>query len=110
MHLMVVKRELESRNSVGVQIPMEVKLLSKTFDDVIHEDLPTKLPHMHSMKHHIYLILDASLPNVPRYRMSSKENKVLREKVEELLSQGHIQASMNTCVVPTLLMSKKDGS
>ena len=42
--------------------------------------------------------------------MNSKENKIIRDKVEGLQSKGHIQAGMNTCVVPTLLMPKKDES
>ena len=110
VHLMVVKGEVESRDIVVAQIPMEVQTLLKDFDDVIPEDLPTKLPPMCNIQHHIDLIPSVSLPNVPHYWMSSKDNKILREKVEELLSKGHIQASMSTCAVPTLLTPKKHGS
>ena len=64
--------------------------MSKEFDNVIPEDLLIESPPMHNIQHHIDLILGTSLPNVPHYKMSSKDNKILREKVEELLSKEHI--------------------
>ena len=78
---------VESRDLVGAQIPVEVQTFFKEFDDVIPRDLPTDLPSMRNIQHHIDMIQSASLPNVPHYRMSSKENKILREKVEELTSK-----------------------
>ena len=85
VYLMVVKGEVESRDLFVAQTPMEVQTLLKEFDDVIHEDLPTELPHISNIQYHIDLIPSASLPNVPHYRMSFKENKILMENVENLL-------------------------
>jgi hypothetical protein len=56
------------------------------------------------------LVPGASLPNHPAYHTNPKETKEIQRQVKELLDKGYVHESLSPCVVPVLLVPKKDGS
>ena len=108
VHALVVKQVLNiEEEKKRVEHTTKVNEILEEFSSILPEDLLEGLPPMRDLQHHIDLILDASLPNLPHYRMNLKESQILKEKVEKLLKNGHIQESMSSCVVPALLTPKR---
>jgi hypothetical protein len=65
-------------------------------------------PSLRGIEHQIDLVPGASIPNGPAYRSNPEERKELQRQVDEHLDKGYIRESMSPCVVPVLLVSKKD--
>jgi len=84
--------------------------LLKGFEHVFPTKVPHGLPPKRSIRHKIDLIPSATLPNKLAYRMNPQETQEAQRQVDELLAKGLIRESFSPCVVPALLVPKKDGS
>jgi len=90
-------------------IPLKVQELLQEFNDVFPKEIPPMLPPLRGIEHQIDLVLGTSLPNRSAYRTNPQETKEIKSQVKELLEKGWVQKSLSLCVVPVLLVPKKDG-
>ena len=86
----------------------EIQELLDNFADIVVDELPNSLPPIRSINHHTDLIPGASLPNKATYILTPRENKEVKNQVQELLDKGLVRESLSPCAVPTVLSLKKD--
>ncbi|KAK1648935.1 hypothetical protein QYE76_066740 [Lolium multiflorum] len=91
-------------------ISLGVSNVLQEFSDVFPEEVPAGLPPLRGIEHQIDLIPGASLPNRAPYRTNPEETKEIQKQVQALLDKGYIRISLSPCVVPVILVPKKDGT
>ncbi|XP_074288697.1 uncharacterized protein LOC141613854 [Silene latifolia] len=103
-----LSREINTEESNNV--PAEVQPLIKKYKEVFPAELPSGLPPLRGIEHHIDLVPGSMLPNRPAYRCDSTATKELQHQIEELMTKGFVMESLSPCAVPALLVPKKDGT
>ncbi|CAJ2644921.1 unnamed protein product [Trifolium pratense] len=83
---------------------------SEEFEDMFPKEIPSGLPPIRGIEHHIDLNPGASLPNRPAYRSNPQQTQETQKQVAELVSKGWVRESLSPCAVPVILVPKKDGS
>ena len=91
-------------------LPPAVTNLLQEYEDVFPAEIPSGLPPLRGIEHQIDLIPGATLPNRAAYRTNPEETKEIQRQVQDLLDRGYVRQSLSPCVVPVLLVPKKDGS
>ena len=102
------KEALFSFENVPSYLPLVVTKILQEFSDVFQQDVPPGLPPIPGIEHQIDLIPGASLPNREPYRTNPEETKEIMHQVQELIDKGYICKSLSPCVVPIILVPKKD--
>ncbi|XP_024015858.1 uncharacterized protein LOC112089114 [Eutrema salsugineum] len=102
--------QMSLKKSRTQEMPSKIWFLLQKFKVVCPEENPQGLPPIRGIVHQIDFIPGASLPNKPVYRTNPLETKELQQQVNELMEKSHIRESMSPCVVPVLLVPKKDDS
>jgi len=100
---------LIANNSNEPIVPTGVEFLLQEYKDVFSIEISNWLPSLRRIEHHIDLIPGASLPNRPAYKSNLQKTQKIQRWVDELMSKGWVQESIWLCVVPVILVSKKDG-
>jgi hypothetical protein len=110
MQFVVVRNPRFILTSTSVEdFPEEIQELSENFADIVVDELPSSLPPIRSIIHHIDLIPGESLSNKAAYRLTPQENEEVKRQVHDLLNKGLVRERLSPCAVPIVLSPNKDG-
>ena len=91
-------------------MPSSIVSLLQEYDDVFPEEVPNGLPPIRGIEHQIDFVPGATIPNPPVYCSNPEETNELQRQVKKLMENGYVRESMSPCVVPIILVPKKDGT
>jgi hypothetical protein len=92
----------------AIAAPIVADILQE-YAGIFPSEVPVVLPPLRGIEHQIDLIPGASLLNRAPYRTNPEETKEIQRQVQELLDKGYVRESLSPCVVPVILVPKKDG-
>ena len=98
MCLALVEKRVPSDSSI-VSVPLELKNLLDDFADMVRDELLSELPLLRDIQHATDIVPSSQLPNLPHYRMNSKEREELNKQVG-LLERGFVRHSLSPCETP----------
>nr|GEY93418.1 hypothetical protein [Tanacetum cinerariifolium] len=99
----------ESEPKPPATLHPRIQPLLHSYNHVFPAEIPSGLPPLRTIHHKIDLIPGSVLPNKPAYCSNPQETEEMRKQVDGLLKKGLIRESLSPCVVPTILVPKKNG-
>jgi hypothetical protein len=109
-HALVCTQVLFSLEDITTPLPRAITNLLQEFKDAFPAEIPPGLPTLRGIEHQIDLILGASLPNRAAYRTNPEEMKEIQRQMQELLDNWYVRERLSPCVVPVILVPKKNGT
>ena len=103
-----LQRRVFSAKELPPYLPPAVANILQEYEDIFPQDVPLGLLPIRGIEHQSDLIPGASLPNRAPYLTNPEETKEIQKQVQALLDKGYIRVSLSPCVVPVILVPKKD--
>ena len=108
--VLLYKEALLNTNRLDTSLSSSIVALLHEFEDVFPEEIPKGLPTIRGIEHQIDFVPGATIPNRPVYMSNPEETKELQKQVGKLMEKRYVREIMSPCVVPVILVPKKDGT